>query len=316
MDHLSYVLRFALSHPWAIERGALQVIAGVLARHIAGLEVDHHALNAAVEQNKRRELPQPRKGGAVALIPIHGPIVPRATMMTEVSGLASTEGITAAVNDAIADPNIRQIVLDIDSPGGNVAGCTECVESILAAREQKPIVAQAHFSMGSAAYWIGSAATEIVASPSAQVGSIGVFAIHNDISEALKALGIKRTYISEGKYKLIGKETEALSDDDRAEIAGKVKEFYGTFVDDVARGRKVPASSVRNGYGEGRIVGASEALNLKMVDRVATLSETLARLSPGSAPTTIAAAVDTPELRAADFAWQNDAFRALQELNL
>jgi signal peptide peptidase SppA len=310
----AHVLHFALSHPWALDEPYRQIIASALAHHLLGVP-DPVALHAADmgRERRREQLPQPRKGGAVAVIPIHGPIVPRGSMMTEVSGLASTEGIAAAVHDAVANPDIKQIILDIDSPGGNVAGCTECVEAILAAREKKPIIAQAHFTMGSAAYWIGSAATEIVANPSAQVGSIGVFAIHNDVSKALEALGVKRTYIVEGKHKLIAKDSEPLSEADSKEIAAKVREFYDTFVTDVARSRKVPVANVRNGYGEGRTVGAQQALSLGMVDRIATLDETIARLSPTGS---IAAETLTPELTADEIAWRNALFAELQTATL
>jgi capsid assembly protease len=291
----AHVLHFALSHPWALDEPYRQIIANALAHHLLGIP-DPVALQAAADGRERRreQLPQPRKGGAVALIPIHGPIVPRASMMADVSGLTSTEQITASVREAVADPNIKQIILDIDSPGGSVAGCTECVEAILAARETKPIVAQAHFAMASAAYWIGSAATEIVASPSAQVGSIGV-------------------YIFEGKHKVIGKETEPLSEFDQKEIAAKVREYYDLFTADVARSRKVPIANVRNGYGEGRTVGAQQAQALGMVDRIATLEETVARLSPNGL---IAAGTLIPEVTAEEIAWRNALFAEVQTATL
>lgn len=312
----AHVLHFALSHPWALDEPYRQIVATALAHHLIGLPNPDGLAAADIGRERRREsLPQPRKGGAVALIPIHGPIVPRGSMMTEVSGLASTEEIAAAVNEAVANPDIKQIVLDIDSPGGNVAGCTECVETILAARERKPIIAQAHYTMASAAYWIGAAATEIVASPSAKVGSIGVFAIHNDLSKALEQLGVKRTYIVEGKHKVIGKETEALSEADHAEIHAMVREAYDAFVGDVARARKVPVGDVRGGYGEGRTVSAKQALELGMIDRVATFNDTIARLT-GHSPASLAATAHDPTLLAASAIEQNDAFRRLAELSL
>ena len=124
------------------------------------------------------------------------------------------------------------------------------------------------------------------------------------------ASGVKRTYISEGKYKLVGKPTEALSEEDHSEIKAGVHEAYERFIADVSRGRKVSKTDVRNGYGEGRMVGATEALALGMVDRVATLSDTVARLSPGQAPA-MAASTHTPQ--AADLL---DLHRALFELEL
>ncbi len=310
----AHVTNFVLEHPWAVSRPMMSLIAGVLARRIAGLGPDPAALEAAA--NKRREtLPQARRGGTVAVVPVHGVIMPRADMMTEVSGLVSLEAVAAQVRDAAADSSIKTILLDIDSPGGSVSGCTECVDAILAARELKPVIAASHYTMASAAYWIGAAATEIVASPSSQVGSIGVYTMHNDISEALKQLGINRTYISAGKDKLIGKETEPLSERDASMLQKTVDEAYARFTADVGRGRKVPASKVREGYGQGRTVGAEEALSLGMVDRLESFDETMARLAPSAV---LAAHAGAPAVVASvpDHSWRLSTERALFDLEL
>lgn len=310
------VLSAVLAHPWALTDEYRAIVANVIARRIAGLGPDPVALEAA--QNKRREsLPQPRRGGTLAVIPVHGVITPRADLMSEASGLVSLEHVAAQVREAAADSTVKTIVLDIDSPGGSVAGCTECAEAVLAAREQKPVVAIAHFTMASAAYWIGAAATEIVAGPSSQVGSIGVFAIHNDISKALEQIGVNRTYISAGKDKLVGKETAPLSERDQSLIQKSVDQTYDRFTADVGRGRKVPASQVRSAYGQGRTLSADEAIAEGMIDRVESFDDTLARLAPTAILT---AQTDSPQLEAsadaADLAWVAQMERDLIALDL
>src|SRR5439155_18801629 len=117
---------------------------------------------------------------AIAVLPIHGVIVPRAGMFSDVSGATSAEGLTARFNSAMADPRVRAIALDLDSPGGAVQGIQELGDAIYAARGTKPIVAVANHLAASAAYWLASQADELVVTPSGEVGSIRVLAVHDD----------------------------------------------------------------------------------------------------------------------------------------
>jgi signal peptide peptidase SppA len=214
----------------------------------------------------------------VAVLPLFGTIFPRANLMTDVSGATSAERFGNQLTDLISDPEIGAIVLDVDSPGGQVGGIDEVSRLIYDARGKKPIVAVANHLMASAAYWIGTAADEIVITPSGEVGSIGVFSVHKDISEALKQEGIKVTLISEGKFKVEGNPYEPLAEEARGAIQTRVSDYYDAFVKAVARNRGVKTGYVRNGFGEGRVVGAGQAIELDMADRIGTLNETIIRL--------------------------------------
>lgn len=271
-----HVLGFAVEHPWALTPAMHAVVAGILARHVAGESLTAAEIAAAVES--RRSLPQPVRGGAVALIPIRGVIAPRANMLSDVSGGTTFEGLTKALDTAMADDTIKTIIFDVDSPGGNVAGATEFARAVMKARVRKPIIAQANFLMASAAYWPMACATEIVASPSALVGSVGVMAMHEDISAALEKLGVRRQVITAGKFKGEGADGGPLTDEALAHITGMVNTAYTTFLGDVAKGRGVTVAQVRAGYGEGRCIGAEQAKELGMVDRIGTLDDTLARV--------------------------------------
>lgn len=160
-----------------------------------------------------------------------------------------------------------------------------------ARREDRPIVAVANTCACSAAYWIASAADEIVVSPSAQVGSIGVFTIHQDISEALAAEGVRMTLIRSGPRKAETHPFGPLEPEAAAALQARVSETYADFVSAVAANRGVPESVVRADpesgeahFGGGRAYNAREAVRLGMADRVESLSETLARLTaPASA---------------------------------
>jgi ClpP class serine protease len=105
-----------------------------------------------------------------------------------------------------------------------------------------------------------------------------VFTIHEDLSAMLEQEGIKLTFISAGKYKIDGNEAEPLSASARATLTGQVNFHYEHFVADVAHGRRVMPEAVRAGFGEGAVVNATDALAAGMVDEIATLDQTLARL--------------------------------------
>ncbi|KKL60636.1 hypothetical protein LCGC14_2203370, partial [marine sediment metagenome] len=132
---------------------------------------------------------------------------------------------------------------------------------------------------GSAAFWIASAASELVVIPSGLVGSIGVVAIHRDVSKQDEKEGVRTTLISAGKFKTEASPFEPLADEARQHIQKLADGFMSMFVRAVARNRDVPISEVQGGFGEGRLVAAKDALRLGMVDRIGTMDETLKRLA-------------------------------------
>jgi signal peptide peptidase SppA len=281
-----------LDHPWAIEPSMLAIVAGILGRHMAGLPTDDGAVAAALVN--RQKLPQP-PGGGVAVIPMYGVIAPRMNLMSEMSGGTSFQELSGQLAQALADPKVSTIVLDIDSPGGSVAGASEFADEVRQARTVKPIIAQAQYKMASAAYWVATSATKIYASPSALVGSVGVYTIHDDISKALSALGVTRTYISAGKHKIAGNPSTPLDADTLALMKVPIDQAYAQFVGDISKGRGVPLADVRNGYGEGLAVTAADALGLGMIDGIATLAQTIARAQKGEPTPRTSPATNTPQ---------------------
>lgn len=265
----------------------LATIADVLARRMSGHTLSEAELQAAL--TKRDRLPQPTQG-AIAVIPVHGVIVPRGNMFDDVSGMTSVDTLRKALNEAMQTEGVETIILDVDSPGGSVAGVTEFAREVMRARTKKPIVAVAQYLMASAAYQIGAAATEVVASPSASVGSIGVYAIHDDLSKAMEEFGVKRTYIYAGKFKVDGNSTEALTETAREHMQARVNVSYERFIADVSRGRGVSIETVKKDFGQGRTLTADDALSAGMVDKIATLEETIARVMAGQKPSRGAAA--------------------------
>ncbi len=273
--HRSYVFHAFVKDPWAILPEKLAVLEEIVTRHVSGEKLDSEEIQTRIHGARR---PADQRVGSVAVLPLFGTIFPRANLMTDVSGATSAERFGAQFAELVDDPEIGAIVLDVDSPGGQVNGVEELSKRIFDARGQKPIVAVANHLMASAAYWIGSAADEVVITPSGEVGSIGVFAVHKDVSAALASEGVKVSLISAGKYKTEGNPYEPLAEEARAAIQVRVSEAYDALVNSVARNRGVNPEEVRNGFGEGRVVGARQALELGMADRVGTMEETIHRL--------------------------------------
>jgi len=262
---------------WAIEASKLTAILGVLNGRLLGhVEADRATLEALAQETRERS--QAKRFRTVAVLPLVGVIMHRGGMMEESSGLVSTETWGKAFDQLVADDEVGAIVLDIDSPGGTVDGVPEVAEKVFQARGTKPIVAVANTWMTSAAYFVASAADEIVATPSGVVGSIGVIVLHLDQSGLNADLGLAYTYITYGRYKAEGHPDAPLEDEARARLQEYVDTYGEQFTKAVARNRGVTPATVRQTYGEGRFYQAADALDRKMVDRVATLEETVARL--------------------------------------
>ena len=246
---------------WAIRPEAL----GALFRQALALEDlsgRNYALNGIEAAAKRESKPRE----SIAVLPIHGPISQHADIFTMLFGGASTELVSAQMKALVADPGVGAIVLDIDSPGGTVYGVPELAEEIWAMRGRKPIVAVANSMAASAAYYIAAQADEVVVSPSGEVGSIGVFALHTDFSGMLAQEGIKPTLVQFGENKTLGNPFQPLSERAQKEIQLRVDEYGQQFVRAVARGRGVTPKRVMEEFGQGLMFGAQDAVRLGLAD--------------------------------------------------
>ncbi len=222
--------------------------------------------------------------GDIALMELTGTISQRMGIMDAASGGTSTEAFGAKFDELANDPKIKAIVMDVDSPGGSAFGLEELSTKIRQARKPgRPIIAIANSLMASAAYYIASAADEIVATPGGQVGSIGTILVHVEISKADELFGVKRTIIKAPANKGEANPFEPLSDSDAAALQETVDQYYDMFVSAVAANRNVSKSVVKSDFGQGRLLTSKDALTAGMVDRIGTLESVVARLrGPGS----------------------------------
>ena len=279
------ILAALLGQCWALDALVMERLTSVILRWSAGDRLTAEQIAAAVgvapQAAEQRRNSGASSAGGIAVIPLYGVMAHRAHMVQNISGPGgtSTELFGRALSAALADPAVAAVLIDVDSPGGSVHGTQELADRIHAARGQgKPIVAIANATAASAAYWVASAADEVVATPSALVGSIGVITAHQDKSAKLAAEGIKMTFVHAGRYKAEGNSTEPLTDEGRAYAQAMVDQFYGVMVKSIARGRGVAPEIVRSRFGVGRTLTAADALAAGMIDRIETLDETIARL--------------------------------------
>lgn len=282
----AHVLRAVEERPWALHPPVLAFIVDLVHFRSAGgrltaEEIDRR-LAAAREENGERT--GAHMAGSVAVVPVYGLLSKRMSLMSEMSGGTSYDQLESDLAELLRDRDVSSIVLDIDSPGGEVDGLPEFAAFLRSARSVKPIVAQVNSLAASAAYWIASQASEIVVTTSGEVGSIGVYTAHQDVSGAMDKQGVRTTLISAGKFKVEGNPYEPLGEEARASVQDHVDAYYAMFLDDVAKGRGTTAEAVATGYGEGRTFLAKPALAAGMVDRIETLGATVGRLQPRQAP--------------------------------
>ncbi len=280
------VVAAAYSTVWAILPQKLNAICELLDLRANGAALSKEEVRARIgaqEEDSERPLFERPLDGRVALLRLHGVISQRMNMMSQVSGGVSTEQFTKAFRSAVVDQEITAIVIDVDSPGGSTPGVAELAEEIKSARGIKPIIAVSNSMMASAAYWIASAADKIVASPGSMLGSIGVFTMHSDLTGQDEKLGVKRTVVSAGRFKVASLDGETLAPEGKAELQALVDETFENFIMAVAENRATTAAHVESGFGQGKILAARDAVAEGLADEIGTLEDVLREFQVGAA---------------------------------
>lgn len=278
-----YIAAMFYGTVWAMQEEKLRAVERFFADQFSGVKYSEEQILEKIggAQAADRRGGSSKTSGGVAIIPIYGVISHRARMVDNISGPGGTsvESVQRDLRQALDNPNVGTIVFDIDSPGGSVAGVEELSAEIFNARGQgKKLISVSNSLMASAAYYVGSGADEVVVTPSGEVGSIGVYLVHQDLSAAFEAEGIKHTLIKAGDHKAEGNPFEALSADALTYFQEQVNEHYRMFTAAVARNRGVSVANVKENYGQGRTLMAKAAKKAGMVDRVETFDDVMARL--------------------------------------
>ena len=196
----------------------------------------------------------------IAVIDVFGGMAQRSWWRT------SYEAIRADFRQAMADPEAKAILLNLDTPGGTVAGCFDLADEIRAARDEKPVYAFVNEQATSAGYLLASGAREIFTPRTGMVGSIGVVMVHAEFSKMDEAQGVKISYIYAGDRKIDFNDAEPLSDEARASGQASVDRAYDLFTKTVAVNRGLTVDTVRNT--QAAIYEGGEAMEAGLIDGV------------------------------------------------
>ncbi|OFW00549.1 MAG: hypothetical protein A3G20_03655 [Acidobacteria bacterium RIFCSPLOWO2_12_FULL_59_11] len=274
MQPLPHLATRIFDTPLLIAPQKLEVILGVLAPRL-GLDVPPSAAVVTPSNRPQRKSYEVTPDG-IAIVPIEGTLVHKSYGIDALSGLRSYTDIQAEIEDAATDPGVKAILLDIDSPGGEMAGAFDAADTIFAARSAKPLFAVANNDAFSAAYLLGSGAERIYVSRTSGAGSIGVIVSHLDVSGNDEKMGYKYTIIYAGSHKADLQSHAPLSKEARAVLEAEVARTYQLLVSSIARNRGLPEAAIRNT--EAGLYFGNDALNAKLADRMGTRQDALADL--------------------------------------
>jgi signal peptide peptidase SppA len=240
-----------------------------------------------------------QQSGAVAVLPLVGVLGTHESMHVT----TPTQQFAKDFRAFDASPGIGTIVVWIDSPGGTVSGTMEAADAIFAARKrgQTRTISVVDPMMASAATWIGTAAKEVVITPSGEAGSIGVISMYEDWSAALEKMGISIAVVRTPAKKARFTGVESLTPEMQEHMQRRNEQAYAQFVGAVSRNRSVSTSSVVAKFGNGEMLSASEARAAGLVDAIAPLHEVIDDAAAGrkAGRRRAAAATLSPRARAA-----------------
>lgn len=275
--------------PWLIQAEALETIIQIAGRDLP----DESTLEAWKLGHQREALatrlgdplgnaPTARVRDGVAIVPIAGPIFRYANLFTAFSGATALADVSANLAAAASDNRIRAVLLEIDTPGGEVTGLAQAAQQIAALARVKPVVAFVEGSAMSAGYWLASAAGQIVMDSTAAVGSLGAVLALQDRTEAEARTGTRR-------YRFVSTQTpnkllDPTTDAGVAKIQAYADRLAAEFLGAAAANRGMSVDGLLAATDGGGLLIGADAVSAGLADQVAGFEETLARLAAGNAP--------------------------------
>ena len=284
MDSLPLILEYMTNQMWAVEPDTLGRMVEIVDRHVAGVKLTGEQIEAAIgKRDNKAEVDDSGVGfddaTATAIIPVVGVIAKHARMVNGISQPRGTsiETLNKQLAEAVDDSQVESILLHIESPGGSIAGLMDFADDVLEASKVKPVVAFADDLACSAAYWIGSQATQFFANKSALVGSIGVYSLIIDSSKAFDKAGFKMHIVRSGANKGIGAEGVKITDKQVGVIQGIIDANFESFLAAITRGRGAngPGEKQLRKLADGRVFVAADAFDKKLIDGIATFNQVL-----------------------------------------
>lgn len=263
---LQHIIEQVYTRPWAITPAGWESVHNIIQSKLRGDVAEFRVEEGDSTDLFGEELPSFTIQDGFGIIPVKGTIARKIGMVGKMCGGCDLVDVEEQFLEAMADPDVHSVILDIDSPGGSVAGVPELASKIGAMRDTKPIFAFTDGMMCSAAYWLGSQAHAIVATPTAEVGSIGVYMALLDYTRAMEMEGLKLELFKAGALKAMGLPGTSLTEDMREHLQAQVDTIYAWFTGAVTSGR---SGFVDHGTMQGQSFMGDEAKNRNLVDHVA-----------------------------------------------
>ncbi|MBI2718132.1 MAG: S49 family peptidase [Rhizobiales bacterium] len=273
MIDLPHVTSRVFGTPLMMARAKLEVILGALAPRFSGSALQ------AIEHKADPAPLTPATAEGIAVIPVVGTLVARSGYLDAASGLQAYGEIGETIAAAMDDPTVRGVILDMDSPGGEVGGLFDLVDRIRAIKTAsgKSLWAVANESALSAAYAIASTADRLYVTRTAEVGSVGVVAVHVDETGADAKAGLAWTFVFAGERKVDANPHAPLSEQARAAIQADIDRLYGEFCTLVAANRRMSIEAVR--ATEAAILRGELAIRAGLADKLGTLDAAIAEMA-------------------------------------
>lgn len=276
--------------------GADRLIDAMTGQAFTGDEMKSMAIDWGEEGGRRYKSYRVENG--IAVLPVTGTLVHKFGYMQPVSGMTGYDGIISRLQAAVDDPDVKGVLLDIDSPGGEVAGAFDTSDLIARMRDKKPIWALANDMACSAGYLLASACSNRLITQTGVVGSVGVVVAHRSVEKALNEAGIDITLIYSGAHKVDGNPYEKLPEDVRAEIQAKIDDNRVMFADKVAGYTGLSSKAVM--ATEAATYEGEEAVKIGFANQVVNYADAVSLMADALKPkgvympgTTQAATVET-----------------------
>ena len=269
---------------WAMTEPALaemkRAIEGFEYRDLldSGIESASHSRGVLEEEENEYEDDMYEVEGSTAVLPVYGKMFPRANMMMQLSGGTSTSKLGSAIDEIESREDVSRMLMVFDSPGGSVQGLTNTARKVR--NMDTETVAFAEGLMASAAYFVGSAADHVIASPDSMVGAIGSVATIESYAERYEERGIQVEVVRSAEKKAKPNPSEPIDEDSVKEVQRIVNSAHEQFVSQVALNRNLSEETV-NAMADGRVITGPEAEGTDFVDDVKTIDEVMAQFEVG-----------------------------------
>jgi signal peptide peptidase SppA len=286
---------------WALEPAVLDSLTQIVIRHDAGVRLSEAEIEAAIGRAPGTRVDTGyRVENGVGIVPISGVIAKYSTQVNDVSQAEGTscDMILQDLRQALADPNVHAILLQIESPGGAVDGVADTASIIRDASKIKPVCAFIDDIGASAAYWMASQASTVYATATAVVGSIGVRTVMIDNSKQTADRGLVVHSIASGPAKAVGQPGVPISAEDRAVVQARVDSLAAIFQGAVQSGRDLSAEELAAVSGGHVWIGA-QAQPKGLIDGVRTYDQVMSELA-AMRPRTKSTPSKTPARASAD----------------